>query len=164
MFLQKFSFLQVEQYSNKIAHIFQQEGYKKGDVVALMMSNCIEYICIWFGLAKIGVVTALINTNLRNKSFLHCLTTAKVQGVIFSKEYKSVIQEVSEEMQQLKKYQLDGDANDADGTISLSPLLKKASKLAPILTAPISYKDKLYYIYTSGTTGLPKAAIIPHHR
>lgn len=53
------------------------------------MGNCPEYICIWLGLAKLGVVTALINSNLRNKALIHALSVGKMKGVIFSDELSS---------------------------------------------------------------------------
>jgi solute carrier family 27 fatty acid transporter 1/4 len=64
-------------------------GYKKGDVIGLYMGNCPEYVCIWLGLAKLGVITALINNNLRNQPFIHSLTVAKTKGLIFSSELSS---------------------------------------------------------------------------
>jgi solute carrier family 27 fatty acid transporter 1/4 len=63
---------QVEDYSNKIARLFSEKfNLKKGDCVALFMENKPEYIGIWLGLSKLGVITALINTNLRTHSLKH---------------------------------------------------------------------------------------------
>jgi acyl-CoA synthetase (AMP-forming)/AMP-acid ligase II len=40
-------------------------GFRKGDVVALFMMNRPEFVATWMGLAKVGVVTAFLNHNLR---------------------------------------------------------------------------------------------------
>ena len=77
------SFKEVDEYSNRIANFFKAQGYQKGDVVALFLENCPEFICIWLGLSKLGVVTALINTNLRVDSLFHCISVASVRAVIF---------------------------------------------------------------------------------
>jgi hypothetical protein len=53
------------------------------------MGSCPEYICIWLGLAKLGVVTSLINHNLRNQPLSHTLNVAKTKAVIFSHELSS---------------------------------------------------------------------------
>jgi solute carrier family 27 fatty acid transporter 1/4 len=53
------------------------------------MGSCPEYICIWLGLAKLGVITSLINHNLRNQSLSHTLNVAKTKAVIFSHELSS---------------------------------------------------------------------------
>lgn len=85
----KNSNLQINKYSNQIAYIFQKAGYVKGDAVALMMPNRPEYAAIWLGLGKLGVVTALINTNLRLQSLIHCLRIAEVKSIIYVEEYSS---------------------------------------------------------------------------
>jgi len=77
------TFQDVEDYSNRIANYFKSQGYKKGDVVALFLESCPEYVCIWLGLSKLGVITALINTNLRLDSLWHCISTADVKAIIF---------------------------------------------------------------------------------
>lgn len=78
--------MQVEEYSNRIANVFKNHGYKKGDVVALYLENKPEFICIWLGLAKLGVIVPLINTNQRLNSLVHSITIAKSQAVIFGSE------------------------------------------------------------------------------
>lgn len=79
----------MNKYSNQIANVFQKAGYVKGDAVALMMSNRPEHVAIWLGLGKLGVITALINTNLRLQSLIHCLRIAKVKSIIYMEEYSS---------------------------------------------------------------------------
>ena len=77
------TFQDVEDYSNRIANYFKSQGYKKGDVVALFLESCPEFVCIWLGLSKLGVITALINTNLRLDSLLHCISAASARAIIF---------------------------------------------------------------------------------
>ena len=54
-----------------------------------MMPNRPEFVATWIGLGKIGVIPALINTNLRLQSLLHCLTIAKVKAIIYAHELSS---------------------------------------------------------------------------
>ena len=71
----------MEDYTNKIARLFQEKfNLKKGDCVALFLEYKPEYIGIWLGLSKLGVITALINTNLRNESLTHV-------GFLFIRSY-----------------------------------------------------------------------------
>src|ERR1700761_2992241 len=49
------------------------QNIAKGDTVCLMMPNRPEYMAIWLGLTAIGVVVALINTQLRGPSLVHCI-------------------------------------------------------------------------------------------
>lgn len=73
--------------SNRIAHVFDEAGFKRGETVALFMENRPEYVGIWLGLAKVGIVTALVNTNLRDKSLLHALNIVDAKAVIFGNDF-----------------------------------------------------------------------------
>jgi solute carrier family 27 (fatty acid transporter), member 1/4 len=74
---------QVNDLSNRLANTFNAHGYKNGDVVALFMENRPEFVCIWLGLSKLGIVVPLINTNLRKQSLLHSITVAKCNAIIY---------------------------------------------------------------------------------
>lgn len=72
----------MAEYSNRVANTFERLGYAKGDVVALLMGNCPEYVAFWLGLSKLGVVAALINHNQRAKALVHSLTIAHCRAVV----------------------------------------------------------------------------------
>lgn len=61
------------------------------------MENRPEYVCIWLGLGKIGVITSLINTNLRLDSLEHCITVCNSKGLIFSTEYSGKCKALNKE-------------------------------------------------------------------
>ena len=78
----------MEDYSNKVADIFAHRfQLKKGDSVALYMENRPEFVGIWLGLSKLGVITALINTNLKSKQLVHSITVARSKALIFGSEF-----------------------------------------------------------------------------
>ncbi len=66
--------------------IAQKYNLKKGDTIAILMENKPEYVGIWLGLSKLGVISALLNTNLRTNSLVHCIKIAKPKLVIFGEE------------------------------------------------------------------------------
>lgn len=70
-----------------MANLFRSHGYRKGDTVGLMLENRPEFVGIWLGLSKLGVITALINFNLRQNSLLHSINVAKCQAFIFGEEF-----------------------------------------------------------------------------
>ncbi|BES89461.1 AMP-Hypothetical protein enzyme [Nesidiocoris tenuis] len=150
----------VEEYSNRVANIFQQAGFKKSDVVGLMMSNRPEFVCTWLGLAKLGIVTALINTNLRGPSLKHSIKSSDCKAIIFSDDMQEF---VVNSLDDLIMYQTGGKISNG-AVRNFDSLLQEASTEPPLVEEPIMYTDKLLYIFTSGTTGLPKAAILPHSR
>ena len=80
------TFQEVEYFSNKVANHFESIGYRKGDVVALFMENRPELVFFWLGLAKIGVVSALVNFNLRKESLTHCISIVNAKGLVYSSD------------------------------------------------------------------------------
>ena len=59
---QKITYQELEERANKIANWAIQKGYKRGDVVSLLMENRPEYIIFWYGFSKIGATIALLNS------------------------------------------------------------------------------------------------------
>jgi len=80
---------QVEEYSNKVANVMLERGFKKGDVVGLLMENRPEFVGIWLGMSKVGIVTALINYNQRMVSLLHSIKVANCTCLIYGAELSS---------------------------------------------------------------------------
>ncbi len=80
------TYRQVEDASNRVANYFLSRGYRVGDSVALLMENRPEFVCLWFGLSKVGVLPALVNTNLRGASLAHSLRAAACKGIIYGAE------------------------------------------------------------------------------
>ena len=82
----RWTFQDVEEYSNAVANYFHKSGYQRGDVVAMFMESRPEYVCLWLGMAKVGVVPALINFNLRMDSLAHCIQVAEAKAVVCGSE------------------------------------------------------------------------------
>ncbi|XP_049835547.1 long-chain fatty acid transport protein 1-like [Schistocerca gregaria] len=162
----QWTFSEVEKYTNKIANYFKKQGYKKGDCIAVMMDSKPEFVFVWLGLAKIGVVAALINSNLRKAPLTHCITAANSCAIIFGSEVSEAISEVLDTVAGKPLYQL----NETDSSEVVATATNLGNELATSVdgSAPeyptCSLSDKLIYIYTSGTTGFPKAAVITHTR
>ncbi|CAH1391128.1 unnamed protein product [Nezara viridula] len=127
------------------------------------MTNQPQYVCIWLGLAKIGVVTALINSNLTSKPLSHCIRSALCKAVIFSDDLSTAVYDVKPELPEYIKYFQLGKSETPEGIINLKMSMQNVPNTVPI-EHKIQHDDQFVYIYTSGTTGLPKAAIFPHSR
>ena len=76
----------MDKFSNKIAQYFLSKGYRKGDEIALFMENRPEYVGIWLGLAKAGLISALINNNQRMNQLIHSLLFIECKSFIFSSQ------------------------------------------------------------------------------
>ncbi|XP_012283173.1 long-chain fatty acid transport protein 4 [Orussus abietinus] len=162
---QEWTFQQVEDFSNKIAYVFRR--FEKGEVVALFLENRPEYVGIWLGLSKLGVITPLINTNLRKSTLVHSIKVANCKALIFGSDLSDAVKDISESLDPGVALYRFGEQPGVDtGRVEqdLSLLLTQAPTTPPVIPNKGSYSDKLLYIYTSGTTGLPKAAVITNSR
>jgi len=164
------TFAQLEAYSTRVANFILSEGYRPGDCVALNMHNSPEYVGIWLGCAKVGVVPALINTNLRDQGFWHSLKEVSAQGCIVG---AGILTELGDAPftypASLKIYcsgQVENGYKFPSTVIDFDVKVSDASEdsIPEAVERSLKFTDKLLYIYTSGTTGLPKAAVVKHSR
>jgi len=145
------SFAALQARSLQQARWALAQGFRKGDVLALAMENCADYVAIWLGLNRVGVTVALLNPNLAREATTHCISAAGAKAVIVSPRLRSAIDP------RLSIYTAGRDG-DLDVSAYSSEALTDSER--PALTIA----DHALYIYTSGTTGLPKAAIVSHRR
>lgn len=80
------TYKEIDEFSNRVANYFYEAGFRKDDVVSLFMENRPEFVCFWIGLAKIGVVSSLINFNLKGEPLFHCIQVCEAKAVIFGGE------------------------------------------------------------------------------
>ena len=73
---------EVNKRANRLAHLARQSGIKRGDTVAILIRNEPAFVETLFGMAKLGVTSALLNFNLRSKSLLHCFDVSQAKTLI----------------------------------------------------------------------------------
>jgi fatty-acyl-CoA synthase len=159
-----YTYAEVEAESNKVANWALSIGLKEKDVVALMMDNRPEFIFMWLGMTKIGVLTSLINTNLRGHVLRHSMAVCKATHYFVGHEHMDVISRELVSDLGGKWYSCGGPAPEGN-LFDLDSLLAASNNTTAIprsFRANTSATDKLFYIYTSGTTGAPKAALVSH--
>jgi fatty-acyl-CoA synthase len=161
---QTYSFRDLKERSYCYARWAIAQNLQKGDVVCLMMGNCAEYVALWLGLNRAGIVAALLSTNLPPSSLAHCIAIANPHLVIVANEYR----EVCERALALRGIATrlivpGGDDHDLPG-IENGLVRAFEAPFAANECRGITLSDHALYIYTSGTTGLPKAAILTHRR
>jgi len=158
------SFGELDEMANRFAHWGMEVGLRRGQTVVLYAPTRIDYLAIWYGLSKIGVVTALINHNLTGAPLSHCIEIAQAVLAIVDGETEPAFDAVNRSFDRpLPIWTLgpaEGDLHD------LTQALRSCSQLRPdrAVREELTAHDTALLIYTSGTTGLPKAAKINHMR
>ncbi|XP_013882119.1 very long-chain acyl-CoA synthetase [Austrofundulus limnaeus] len=163
-----YSYIQADRESSKVARALQTHAHlKEGDTVALFLGNQPHFIWVWLGLAKLGCVASLLNTNIRSKSLLHCFSCCGATVLITAAELRGAVEEVLPALREqgVRVFVL-SESCDVESIESLSDKIQQASDqpLSLQLRANVNLKSPALYIYTSGTTGLPKAAVVNHER
>jgi fatty-acyl-CoA synthase len=155
---------ELDGIANRYAHWAKTQNLRRGQVVALFMPNRLEYFAVWYGLSKVGVVTALINNQLVGAPLAHCLNISGAGHVIVDAETSPVFEAVTGQLDRPMQQWILGPAHG--GQRDLVQALKSCSQLPPdrMVRDGMTAADTALLIYTSGTTGLPKAARITHMR
>lgn len=150
--------------ANRWARWAAGQGVGHGDVVALMIANRPEFLFAWAGLAKLGAVSALINTNLSGGPLAHSLRISGASHLAADAEYAAALAEALPQLEAPPRVWITG--GEAGPHEDLDPLLAglSAAPLDPATRSVVTGRDGLFYIYTSGTTGNPKAANFSHAR
>lgn len=148
---------------NRYARWARSAGVAKGDTVALIMPNGIDYVAAWLGISRVGSVVALINTKLVGQSLAHCIDVAKPAQIIVAHELNEALDSASPHLQTEAKVWTHGDARGGRA-IDVALAALDDGPLSPDERGDVTINDRALLIYTSGTTGLPKAASISHRR
>ncbi|PHR56276.1 MAG: long-chain-acyl-CoA synthetase [Robiginitomaculum sp.] len=161
---QEWTYREFDNYANQVAHWALAHGCTKGDTVAVFVRNRLEYVALWFGLAKIGVIPALINYQLRAKALAHCINISSAKLAIIdcelSKDWNSAAEFLEGDVKAFGAFGTCKGLADFDNDVSG----QSTDRPARSHREGIKGKDTFMKMFTSGTTGLPKAAKVAHTR
>ncbi|EED20673.1 bifunctional fatty acid transporter/acyl-CoA synthetase (FAT1), putative [Talaromyces stipitatus ATCC 10500] len=154
---------QLKDYADRLAAYVYAQGIRTGDFVAVYTINSPEMVFIVYALSKLGVVAAMINTNLRDETFKHCLKISTSKLILSTPDLAEFVRS-----DDIPKFSLNVSSFDSvlnipdDTTLITSETLAQIpeSDVSSILPAKRSPPDLAVLIYTSGTTGNPKACAI----
>ena len=164
------SYREMDRWANRIAHLLLNRGVKKGDSVAILLENRPELLASVLACAKIGAVSAMLNTAQKGKVLAHSINIVKPKCIIAGEECHSVFDRIRDQCElEDHFYFCDADTLVNAGEApnhweNLAELIQTLSSNNPGLSYTIRPEDPCFYIYTSGTTGLPKAVIFNHGR
>ena len=153
--------LQFNERVNKTAQALIHLGIKKGDRVALLMSNCSEFLEIFFACAKTGAIMVPLNLRLAVPELLYILKDSESCTLIYSSEFADKVREIKSAGYGPKQYLYQGGENLKEES-AFAELVNGFSGIEPSEMENVSLNDPLSIMYTSGTTGDPKGAVLTH--
>ncbi|MBT5194130.1 MAG: AMP-binding protein, partial [Rhodospirillaceae bacterium] len=162
----RLSYRELDLRANKLANAMRDSGVKKGDRVAILMMNGIEYVESFMGLAKIGAIVVPLNWRLVADELSFILKDAGATVMVYGSDFADVIGTLHEggaaatQIGQWIEFCEDGHDRDLFATDYME-FTGPASDAGPEIDA--GDDDDLFIMYTSGTTGLPKGAQHSHN-
>ncbi|MEH6942116.1 long-chain-fatty-acid--CoA ligase [Bacillus sp. JJ722] len=133
-----------------------KQGFRKGDRIALMMPNCLEYVISFFSIQRIGGVVVQVNPNFQPSELENLLRNSEAFGLVAFREQKEKIEKIGLG-NQIKFITADEDIKEELNIhywITNERNIFKFDHIQPDDLAVLSY--------TGGTTGFPKGVMISH--
>jgi long-chain acyl-CoA synthetase len=161
-----FTYAQVDHISGRVAASLQALGLHRGDKVAVQLPNLPQFLFIYFGILKAGLVMVPLNPLLRAPEVTYHLDNSDSRVLITFELFAPEAVKGAAELDGVSTYVVNMPGNDArpEGTRSFDELYAAeplgADPGGDIL--PTDADDTAVIIYTSGTTGKPKGAELTH--
>lgn len=145
--------------SNKLANWLIGKGVKKGDKIALIMKNCIDWLPIYFGILKAGAVAVPINYNYDASEMKYCIEISECSSIICSRDFVKEVEFIRSRISTVKIIVFTCNQVDSFGE-DYSEILSESSCSNPGIV--LSSDDMSAIYFSSGTTGFPKAILLNH--
>lgn len=146
--------------ANRFANLLMTRGVKKGDKVAILLMNCLEWLPVYFGILKTGALAVPMNYRYTSDEIKYCAELADVSVLVFGEEFITRVEAVYRELPLIKNYFYVGK-NKPDFADSYDQLVTFCSSIAPAVE--YDEEDDAAIYFSSGTTGFPKAILHRHH-
>lgn len=178
----RISYAELDALSDRFAQSLRERGIAQGDVVALFLHNCPEYLIAHLGAQKLGAVVSPCNPHARAYELARQLGELDARAVVAGEELLGVARQAGALRDGCHLYAvrysdmlpgvlaidvpegmpLPGDAHPEwpAGTLGFTDALAQAGAFEPV--EDLSLDDVALMAYTTGTTGLPKAAMLSY--
>ena len=145
--------------ANRFANALTARGVGKGDKVAVLLMNCIEWLPIYFGILKTGALAVPLNFRYTSEEIRYCLGLAEVDVLVFGPEFIGRVEEIADDISRnrLLIYAGQGCPTFAEDYYDLT--VECSSAFAKV---ELTEDDDAAIYFSSGTTGFPKAILHAH--
>ena len=147
--------------ANRFANLLFTRGVKKGDKIAILLMNCLEWLPIYFGILKTGAIVVPMNYRYSADEIKYCLELADVRMLVFGPEFVDRIASLEGQMPMIDNLFYVGKQSDTPHFAdNYAEMVYYCSSTVP--PVEICDDDDGAIYFSSGTTGFPKAILHSH--
>ncbi len=145
--------------ANRFANALLSRGIGKGNKVAILLMNCIEWLPIYFGVLKTGAIAVPLNFRYASDEIKYTFDLSEADILLFGPEFIGRVEDIADEIDErhLLLYLGDGCPSFAE---SYPSFVAESSSANPEI--PLTEDDYAAIYFSSGTTGFPKAILHKH--
>jgi acyl-CoA synthetase (AMP-forming)/AMP-acid ligase II len=145
--------------ANRFANLLLTAGVKRGDKVAILLMNCLEWLPIYFGVLKTGALAVPLNYRYTADEIEYCLDLADASVLVFGKEFIERVESKLDKIPKIRKLFYVG-GHTPDFADSYYEMISYCSSRKP--NVQLTDNDDAAIYFSSGTTGFPKAILHKH--
>ncbi len=146
--------------ANRFANALLERGIKKGDKVAILLMNCIEWLPIYFGILKTGAIAVPLNFRYTSDEIEYCLNLAETDALVFGSEFIGRVENIEAKISVNRLLIFAGSDTCPTFAESYAEMTADCSSQSPEIL--IDEEDFGAIYFSSGTTGFPKAILHKH--
>ena len=145
--------------ANRFANLLLSRGVGKGDKVAILLMNCLEWLPIYFGVLKTGALAVPLNFRYTPEEIKYCVELAEANVLVFGPEFIGRVEEIADDVGRNRLLFFVGDNCPTFSEDYLSLTMNYSSQTPAVR---LTDKDDAAIYFSSGTTGFPKAILHNH--
>lgn len=160
LFRRHMTWREFDNRANQFANLLLKRGIKKGNKVAILLLNCLEWLPIYFGVLKTGALAVPLNFRYTSEEIKYCLNLSEADALVFGPEFIDRLETILDQIPKVKlRFFVGEDCPPFADSYEL--LAAECSTEAPPIK--LTDEDHAAIYFSSGTTGFPKA-ILHNHR
>ena len=148
-----------DEKANRVSNMLLGRGIRKGQKVAILLMNCLEWLPIYFGILKTGAIAVPLNFRYTSEEIEYCLDKAEADVLFFGPEFITRLEPIVPKFSHRRMLLFVGDACPSFAE-DYHRATANCSSMAPKIL--VDDEDEAAIYYSSGTTGFPKAILLRH--
>ena len=148
-----------DEKANRVANLLVKKGIRKGQKVAILLMNCLEWLPIYFGILKAGAIAVPLNFRYTAEEIRYCMKKADCDVLFFGETFIGRVEAIAEDLGKKDLLFYVGNSCPTFAEDYQESAANCSSSAPKVL---VEDDDCAAIYFSSGTTGFPKAILLRH--